>query len=85
MNKKAGIVNIGIFILMLIFICLLIFTIITLVKNKDIIMSDSLVYGMKVHNFTSCSCFDSQGNNWESTLNGFINKQDNLRKWVNLK
>lgn len=76
MNKKTGIINMGIFILMIIFICLLIFTIITLIKNKDLIISDPLNYGMKIHNFTSCSCFDFYGNNWKSKNGGFINENN---------
>jgi hypothetical protein len=78
MNKKE-LINIGIFILMIIAICLLLFTVITLLKNKDIITSDPLSYGMKVHNFTSCSCFDSSGNNWRSTGSGFESNKINLK------
>lgn len=84
MKKKAGIINIGIFILMIIAICVLLFTVITLIKNKDIIISDPLVYGMKVHNFTSCSCFDGQGNNWQSKDNGFVTTKENSNYQINI-
>lgn len=55
---------------------------ITLVKNKDIIQSDPLRYGMEVHGFVSCQCFDDEGQDWYSEGSGFINVQrpDN---WIN--
>ena len=60
------------FILILIFLVLLMFTIVYFVKNANLIKSDPLIYGMKKHNFTSCSCFDSSGNNYQSSGEGFI-------------
>jgi len=52
----------------LILICIFLFTytIIQLVKNKDLITSDPINYGMKVHNFTYCRCIDDSGYSWES-------------------
>jgi hypothetical protein len=71
-------------ILIFIFIVLLIFTIIYFVKNANLIKSDPLIYGMKKHNFTSCSCFDSKGNNYQSYGEGFI-FVDNSLKFGGLK
>ncbi len=47
---------------------------IILIKNKNVITSDPLIYGMNVHNFSSCQCTDSQGLQWSSTDKGFINE-----------
>jgi len=75
-------------IVIIIFIGVMIITIITFVKNKNLIVSDPLNYGMEIHNFTSCTCFDNQGNHWLSTENGFVNKRLNNYEteiWVNQK
>lgn len=48
-------------VLIMVFICMLAFTIFFLIKNKELITTDAIVYGMKMHNFTSCSCIDSTG------------------------
>ena len=53
----------------------LMFTTMTLIKNKDLIAKDALVYGMELHNFTSCQCTDQIGRTWESTEDGFIHRQ----------
>ena len=44
-------------ILMTIFIILLIFVIVFLVKNKDLIKSNPIDYGVKLYNFSYCNCF----------------------------
>lgn len=46
-----------------------------LVKNKNIIQSDPLSYGMGVHGFISCQCFDEQGRDWYSEGEGFIHRK----------
>ena len=60
------------FILFLIFVFIIvqIVSIITLLKNKELIRNDPLNYGMKLHNFTSCSCFDNNGKSWDSVPSG---------------
>ena len=46
----------------------------TLIENKEIITSDPLIFGMDVHGFVSCQCFDEQGSEWSSQGTGFINR-----------
>lgn len=53
-----------------------------LLDNKDIIQQDPLIYGMGLHNFTSCQCFDSQGKDWYSTEKGFIHEEQG-KNWIN--
>lgn len=65
-------------ILLIITIIIMIFTINLFLKNKDLITSDPLTYGMKIHNFTSCSCFDNQGKDWYSYNGGFIHKEQGM-------
>lgn len=62
--------------LILIVICIFLFTytIATLIKNKEVIINDPITYGMKVHNYSYCSCMDSKGQYWESAEQGFIKK-----------
>lgn len=58
---------------MWVFIFLMIYMIILVVKYKDEIRLDPLVYGMKAHNYTDCSCLDLKGNLWQSNgEQGFI-------------
>jgi len=59
-------------ILILIFLVILVFTIVYFVKNANLIKSDPFIYAMKKHNFSSCSCFDSNGNHYENYGEGFI-------------
>ena len=66
--------------LMIIFISVMIVLIIFLIHNKDVILQDPITYGMKEHNFTSCSCMDSKGITWTSTENGFVTDQNYLIK-----
>lgn len=63
--------------LLVITIGVLIFTTITLIKNKDIIIKDPLTYGMGVHNFSECSCLDYNHKMWYSENGGFINREVN--------
>jgi competence protein ComGC len=72
-ETKSNKLNIIFLVLMVIAICIMLFLIVTLIKNKDIITSDPLNYGMKMHNFTTCSCMDSEYTRWESNDSGFIN------------
>ena len=60
--EKGEIKQIVFLVLIVILIFLLIFTIVTLIKNKEIITKDAIVYGMKMHNFSSCTCLDNSGN-----------------------
>jgi len=48
-------------VLIMVFICLLSFTIFYLIQNKELITSDAISYGMRMYNFSSCSCIDSSG------------------------
>lgn len=68
--------------LLIIAIIVLINAISVLLKNKDIIQQDPLIYGMKVHNFSSCQCFDFEGKDWYSTETGFIHKEYG-KGWIN--
>jgi len=43
-----------------------------ILDNKEMIQSDALLYGMSLHNFTSCQCFDSFGRDWYSNEEGFV-------------
>ena len=58
--------------LILVFLIILVFTIVIFVRNVNLIKSDPLIYGMKRHNFIDCSCFDSSGNYYVSSGEGFI-------------
>lgn len=73
--EKKEIIQITFNILLVIAICFMLFTIITLLKNKELITTDPLVYGMKIHNFTYCSCFDDKGSNWVSEGGTFTTKR----------
>ena len=73
-------------ILLVMVIILMVITITTLVKNKDLIMKDTLIYGMELHNFTSCSCYDSDGKLWYSTETGFTTSENSYTtKWPKMK
>jgi len=61
--------------LLLVVIIVLVWTTITLIKNKDIIQKDPLNYGMDVHGFISCQCYDNQGVEWYSSGEGFVNQR----------
>jgi Cu/Zn superoxide dismutase len=86
--EKQQLLQIIFNVLLLIAIITLIYTTMTLVKNKEIIQLDPLSYGMKIHNFTSCSCIDSDGKNWFSEKGGFVNRQGSIKEeinWSNIK
>lgn len=53
-----------------------------LLDNKEIIQKDALIYGMGLHNFSSCLCLDNQGREWTSTETGFLHKEYGSG-WVN--
>lgn len=71
--RKRFITSVVILILLAASILALVSATVILVKNKNIIASDPLIYGMSLHNFTSCSCFDQAGTEWSSTDKGFLN------------
>lgn len=75
-RKRKLMISVIFLILILVAIVTLINTTITLVKNKDIIQSDPLRYGMEVHGFSSCQCTDVEGRLWESEDTGFINRRE---------
>lgn len=50
----------------------LIVTTVTLVKNKNELVTDPLIYGMEKHGFISCQCYDESGKDWYSLQDGFI-------------
>lgn len=54
----------------------------TLIKNKDIIQSDPLIFGMNEHGFDSCQCIDGVGKLWKSNGTGFIH-QSVGEGWIN--
>ena len=64
-------------ILLLIAIILLVVSLSVLIKNRNIIVSDPLMYGMDVHNFTSCNCYDDVGQLWTSSETGFTTQKVN--------
>lgn len=75
-------------ILLIIIIAIMIIAIIFLVRNKNIIQSDPLIYGMNIHKFSSCSCVDKNGLWWKSVGNGFVSQEysgaitdDDLINW----
>ena len=48
-------------ILLLMLICLLIYLVVVFVRNKNLISTDAISYGMDKYNFSSCACTDSEG------------------------
>ena len=81
-QRKKFIVSIIFLILMIIAITALINATTTLIKNKDIIQSDPLIFGMDVHGFISCQCFDMKGKSWISNGTGFLHQAFG-EGWVN--
>lgn len=57
--------------LLVVIICIFIFTTVILVKNINLIKTDPLVIGMEKHNFSSCNCYDNDGLLWISNGQGF--------------
>lgn len=55
-------------ILLAIAIMVLIICIVLLIRYKNEIISDPLIYGMEKHDFSYCSCRDIDGYNWESVI-----------------
>lgn len=56
-NRQLDRKNMMLLFLMSIFIILLMVMIVTLIKNKDVIMIDPIHYGMKENKFHSCICY----------------------------
>lgn len=73
--KERKLISILFLFFLAIAILAMIVAITILVKNKDIIQSDPLRYGMEVHGFVSCQCIDDEGQTWVSEDTGFINRQ----------
>ncbi len=73
-QRRRLIMSIAFLILLAIVVVVMLLAIATLIKNKDIIASDPLRYGMDVHGFNSCQCTDDQGQIWQSYETGFINE-----------
>ncbi len=55
-------------ILLAIAIMVLIICIVLLIRYKDEITSDPLIYGMRKHKFEYCSCIDYNGVSWNSVI-----------------
>ena len=56
-----------------IFIILLLFSVIAIIKYGNMITTDPLNYGMKIHKFETCTCLDDMGKTWTSLNDtGFI-------------
>jgi len=81
-RRKRETISILFLILIAIAIIAIIFAITTLIKNKNIIQSDPLRYGMDVHGFISCQCFDEQGRDWYSNGTGFVHRRQG-EGWIN--
>jgi len=74
-KRKQLILSTFFLLLLVVAIVAMTIAVFTLLKNKDIIQQDPLRYGMDVHGFTSCQCFDEQGRDWQSEGDGFIHRQ----------
>jgi hypothetical protein len=68
-NKFSNLLRILNIIAIWLFLAVMIFLLIFLVKYKDMLRVDVLSYGMELHNFTSCECYDSNGKLWYSINN----------------
>lgn len=55
-------------------IILLIVVVMILVKNVNEIKTDPIVYGVDKKGFEMCSCYDSEGNNYNYNSTGMIPK-----------
>lgn len=58
--------------LLIIAVSAMIYAITVLVKNKNIIQADALVYGMGEHGFKDCVCVDAEEQLWYSNGTGFM-------------
>lgn len=81
-EKNRKLISILFLIFIAIAVIAMVVAITILVKNKDLIKSDPLRYGMETHGFVSCQCSDDKGQIWFSEADGFVNrrKSDN---WIN--
>jgi hypothetical protein len=82
MTDKQEIINWVILGMIVIFIISLVFTIVYLIKNANLIKSDPFMYAMKQHNFTSCSCFDSDGKYYENNGTIFIMVDNKINPFI---
>lgn len=80
--RRRKIISILFLLFMAFAIIAMVIAITILVKNKDIIQSDPLRYGMDVHGFVSCQCSDEQGRDWYSNGTGFIHRRQG-EGWIN--
>ena len=64
--KRETIVNSIFLILMFLAIIGLFMAIITITKNKDMLMSEPIDYVMDKYDFVSCSCTDAEGQVFQS-------------------
>lgn len=55
--ERKEMIQIGMLVLMVIFVILLIFVISIFIKEKDLIKTNPIDYGVKKYNFTYCNCF----------------------------
>ena len=70
-KRKTRVIDWLFLILLAIAIYAMINTANTLVKNKDIIQTDALAYGMEEHGFNQCVCMDELNKTWYSGGGGF--------------
>jgi len=73
--KESRISSLLFLLLLAILIIALLIAILFFIKNSDMIGRDPLMFGMKQHNFTACTCIDTEGKWWDSTENGFVLNQ----------
>ena len=59
--KKENFKQIVFLVLITIFILVLIFTVVTLIKNKDIISKNGISYEIIKQNFSYCQCMSDRG------------------------
>lgn len=81
-QRKRLLVSVLFMVIMVVAIVALINTTVTLVKSRDLIGKDPLRYGMEVHGFLTCQCFDQDGNDWYSEGDGFIHRERGPN-WIN--
>ena len=45
---------------MIVFIIMVLFMIVFLIKNKDLLKANPIEYGIKMYNFTHCTCYTEE-------------------------
>lgn len=73
-ERKRMYIQIGFLITIIIVCAVILFAVKTILTEAKIIGKDPISYGMELHDFISCQCFDSKSVEWYSEGNGFISK-----------